>query len=49
MIFGTWNVRSLCRVGSLMAAARELMFKKWDMRVWTGLGWLRVETVGWQF
>jgi hypothetical protein len=22
--FGTWNVRSLCRVGSIMAAAREL-------------------------
>jgi hypothetical protein len=22
------------------------IFKKWDVGVWTGLGWLRIETVG---
>jgi hypothetical protein len=22
------------------------MFRKWDMGVWTGLGWLRIETSG---
>jgi hypothetical protein len=21
-----------------------LIFRKWDVRVWTGLGWLRIET-----
>jgi hypothetical protein len=25
MRFGTWNVRSLCRAGSFIAAARELV------------------------
>jgi hypothetical protein len=24
VIFGTWNVRSLCRAGSLMAVAKEI-------------------------
>jgi hypothetical protein len=22
------------------------MFRKWDVEVWTGLGWLRIETGG---
>jgi hypothetical protein len=22
------------------------IFRKWDVRVWTGLSWLRIETVG---
>jgi hypothetical protein len=22
------------------------IFRKWDVRVWIGLGWLRIETVG---
>jgi hypothetical protein len=25
-----------------------LIFRKWDVGVWTGLGWLRIETVGGQ-
>jgi hypothetical protein len=29
--FGTWNIKSLYRAGSLIAAAR-----KWDVGVWTG-------------
>jgi exonuclease III len=31
MRFGTWNVRSLYRAGSLMAAARELARYKLDL------------------
>jgi hypothetical protein len=31
MRFGTWNVRSLCRAGSLRAAARELARHKLDL------------------
>jgi exonuclease III len=31
MRFGTWNVRSLYRIGSLMAAARELAKYKLDL------------------
>jgi exonuclease III len=31
MRFGTWNVRSLCRAGSVMAAARELARYKLDL------------------
>jgi hypothetical protein len=26
----------------------ECNFRKWDVRVWTGLGWLRIETGGGQ-
>jgi hypothetical protein len=22
------------------------IFRKWDVGIWTGLGWLRIETVG---
>jgi hypothetical protein len=25
------------------------IFRKWDVGVWTGLGWLRIETGGEQF
>jgi hypothetical protein len=25
----------------------RLIFRKWDVGVWTGLGWLRIETGGW--
>ena len=32
MPFGTWNIRSLYRAGSLMAAARELARYKLDLR-----------------
>ena len=31
MRFGTWNVRSLCRAGSLTAAARILVRYKLDL------------------
>jgi len=31
MRFGTWNVRSLCRAGSLTAAARKLARYKLDL------------------
>jgi hypothetical protein len=31
MRFGEWNVRSLCRLGSLTAAARELARYKLDL------------------
>jgi exonuclease III len=31
MRFGTWNVRSMYRTGSLMAAARELARYKLDL------------------
>jgi hypothetical protein len=24
----------------------EWIFRKWDVEVWTGLGWLRIETGG---
>jgi hypothetical protein len=39
--FGTWNVRSLYRAGSLTAAARELarrwILRKWDVEEWIEL------------
>ena len=31
ILLGTWNVRSLCRAGSLTAAARELARYKLDL------------------
>jgi hypothetical protein len=31
MIFGTWNVRSLYRIGSLKTVARELRKHKLDL------------------
>jgi hypothetical protein len=41
MRFGTWNVRSLYRAGSLMAAARELARYKLKRR---GISWLAAKT-----
>jgi len=38
MIFGAWNVRSLCRSGSLTAAARKLAKCKLDVVVSRRLG-----------
>jgi len=32
MRFGTWNVRSLCRAGSITAAARELA--RYELDLW---------------
>ena len=47
MKLGTWNVRSLYRAGSLKAAARELAIsRRWDVGMWTGLGWPRTGTGG---
>ena len=37
MRFGTWNVRSLYRAGSLTAAARELAWYKLDLVEDTGV------------
>jgi len=41
--FGTWNVRSLCRAGSLTAAARELARYKLDL---VGVQEIRWDTGG---
>jgi hypothetical protein len=38
MRFGTWNVRSLYRVGSLTEAARELAGYKLDLVVYRRFG-----------
>jgi hypothetical protein len=46
ILLGTWNVRSLYRVGSLTAAARELMFRKLEGVVGTGWSCLRIGTGG---
>jgi hypothetical protein len=27
----------------------RLIFRKWDVVLWTGLSWLRIETGGWRF
>ena len=39
MKLGTWNVRSFYRAGSLKAAA---ISRRWDVGMWTGLGWPRI-------
>ena len=54
MKLGTWNVRSLYRAGSLKAAVRELaryiilgwISRRWDVGMWTGLGWHGIGTGG---
>ena len=51
MKIGTWNVRSFYRAGSFKAEARELgryklISRRWDVGMWTGLGWPRIETGG---
>jgi hypothetical protein len=37
--FGTWNVRSLCRAGSLTAAARGLVRYKLDLEGVQEVSW----------
>ena len=39
MELGTWNVRGLYRAGSLIS-------RRWDVGMWTGLGWPRTGTGG---
>jgi len=48
MRFGTLNVRSLYRAGSLTAAAREWAEdgSSGIVEVWTGSSWLRIGTGG---
>jgi hypothetical protein len=43
ILLGTWNVRSLYRAGSLMAAARELSRYKLDLVVVQEVRWDKVE------
>jgi len=45
MRFGTWNFRTLYRVGSCMAAARELARYKLDLVAVQEIRWDRVGTV----
>ena len=45
MRFGTWNVRSLYRAGSLTAAARELTRYKLDLVGVQGVRWEKGGTV----
>jgi len=42
MKFGTWNIRSPYRAGSLL----RRIFRKWDLDAWTGSSWLRIMTGG---
>ena len=44
-MLGTWNVRSLYRAGSLMAAARELAGYKLDFVVVQEVRWDKEDTV----
>jgi len=41
MKLGTWNVRSFYRAGSL-----KVIYRRWDVGMWTGLGWPRIGTGG---
>ena len=43
--FGTWNVRSLCRAGSLTAAARELARYKLDLVGVQEVRWDKGDTI----
>jgi hypothetical protein len=45
ILLGTWNVRSLYRAGSLMAAARELARYKLDLVVVQEVRWEKEGTV----
>ena len=42
---GTWNIRSLYRAGSLMAAARELVRYKLDLVGVQEVRWNKEDTV----
>jgi len=50
MKLGTRNVRSLYRAGSLKAADGWIIVgwisRRWDVGMWTGLGWPRTGTGG---
>jgi hypothetical protein len=45
MRFGTWNVRSMYRAGSLTAAARKLAIYKLDLEVVQKVRWDKGGTV----
>jgi exonuclease III len=45
MTFGTWNVRSLYRLGSLMTVARELARYKLDLMVVQEVRWEKGVTI----
>jgi len=45
MIFGTWNVRSLYRAGSLTAVVRELATCKLDLGNVEEVSWTKGDTV----
>jgi hypothetical protein len=45
ILFGTWNVRSLYRAGSLTAAARELARYKLDLLEVQEVRWVKEGTV----
>jgi hypothetical protein len=52
MRFGTWNVRSLYRAGSLIAADRELTKYKlyyWVCRCLVGTKWVTLIARGYNF
>jgi hypothetical protein len=46
VIFGNWNVRSLCRIGSLTTVARELGKCKLDLVGVEGVRWEKCGTEG---
>ena len=45
ILLGTWNVRSLYRAGSLMAAARDIARYKLDLVVVQEVRWDKGDTV----
>jgi hypothetical protein len=51
MYTGFWwgNLREIDYLGDTGVDVRVILrqiFRKWDVRVWTGLSWLRIETDG---
>jgi hypothetical protein len=47
--FGGGNLRERDHLGDSDVDGRIILkwiFRKWDVGVWTGLGWLRIETGG---